>query len=577
MRILGSSIGLLANVATLVLALTTLAFSVLRRSNGFRRWCLASPLRKALPIRGQASPSTEDVASLLGVSPSRASVVAALRTPSLRVLDGEKLTPGDAMAELLPPGRGGVSTASVAAEQLRVIYAKSIRGSNSSLLARVLYADDVTRVTDFHQDLVRALEPFAQAVAVEPGRSGATPGRGASFAGFVTALSGAPVLVDASAIRSRHADGVLVWHRRQYRDAVGVVRGSGYEGTHERGFCSSWSPLAQMPGDFDRRMLDLRSVALLESSTEGTVNFALGTWETCYAATEQGNAHGCKKVPVDPRAHDAAVDPVFSAQDNELLQGLDTRLTLLTSYVSVLTSDGSLVLARRSSTVRNGADVISASAGGIVEIDEPGPKGDICDLGTPDPVGTALRETREEIGLELLPHCIKPVAVFLANARDRPRAGESRGQLVGVVLSLARTDESVTALQRGGNSRSDLSKGRFEWEELVTCPTESASAMADWARSNAPDLDQHGLLSVVYAAMTLHGQEATRREFELKFDDGPWWCGPAAGSWGSRVCRDPGALVGTATEDLLGRVSSRWLETWTEYVGREPSDRLPIK
>lgn len=566
------TVGFLADAATLLLAAATVGISVLRRSDAFRRWSLGLPLRRVLGGSVLGAPSVADVAELLRQPDRRGAVVAALRAPSLRVLDGEDLTPGDAIAELVSPGRGEVSTANTAAAQLRSIYAQSIRGSNSSLLARILYPEDVSRVTSFHRSMVRALEPFAQAVAVGPKRSGATPSQASTFAGFVTALSGAPVLIDASAIRSRHADGVLVWHRRHYRDALGAVRECGYTGSHGSGFCPSWRPEVQMPGDFDRRMLDLRSVALLESSTEGSVKFAIGAWETCYAATEQGTDYGCKKIPVDPRTHDPAIDPVFSTQGEELLQSRQSRLTLLTSYVSVLTSDGFLALARRSGSVRNGADVISASAGGIVEIDEPGPRGDISNLGTPDPILTASREASEEIGLELPPHSIKPVAVFLANARERSSAPDSRGQLVGVLLSLARAEQTMDELRHGGDARSDMSKGRFEWDELVACPTKSAEAMAAWARETAPALDQHGLLSIVYTAMTLYGPEVTRSAFECAFHEGPWWCGPAAGPAVQRVCRDPGPLVGTTTENLLLQVSSRWVDTWSEYVGHTPSD-----
>ncbi len=565
-------IGLLANAGTLLLAVATVAVALLRRSDAFRRWSLGLPIRSVLRRNEPGTPSVADVATLLRQADRLDSVVRALRAPSLRVLDGEDLTPGDAIAELISPGQGEVSSANRAAEQLRTIYAKSIRGSNSSLLARLLYPEDVSRVTDFHRSLVSALEPFAKAVAVEPKRANAVPSVASTFAGFVTALSGAPVLVDASAIRSRHADGVLVWHRRHYRDALGAVRNCGYAGSHKSGFCPSWRPELQMPGDFDRRMLDLRSVTLLESSAEGSVKFAMGSWETCYAATEQGSEYGCKKIPANPCAHDPEVDPVFTVKGEELLQCGRGRLTLLTSYVSVLTSDGLLALAQRSGSVRNGADVISASAGGIVEIDEPGPRGDVSHLGTPDPIFTASRETREEIGLELPPHCIKPVAVFLANARERTSSPNSPGQLVGVLLSLARTERTMDELRHAGDARSDMSKGRFEWDELIACPTESPKAMAAWARESAPCLDQHGLLSIVYTAMTLYGPTATRSAFENEFHQGPWWCGPAAGSAMQRVCRDPGPLIGTTTESLLSDVSERWVDTWSQYVGRRDVD-----
>lgn len=568
MKVAETIIGFLADTATLLLAAATVAVTLLRRSEAFRRWSLGLPLRHAIRQSAGGTSTVADLAELLNVPPRLGAVVAALQAPSLRVLDGEDLTPGDAIAELVLAGRGEVSSANSGAALLGAVYGKSVRGSNASLLSRVLYPEEVSRVTEFHGNMVRALAPFAQATAVTPTRSHATPGQGSSFPGFVTALSGAAVLVDASAIRSRHADGVLIWHRRHYRDAQGEVCNGGYSELHDTGFCQFWQPEAQLPGDFDRKMLDLRSVALVESSAEGSIKFALGTWETCYAATEQGDAHGCKKVPVDPGKVDAALDPIFSRKAHELLQPTQSRLTLLTSYVSVLTSDGFLALIQRSRSVRNGAGVVSATAGGIVEIDAPGPSGDVSALGTPDSTVTASREAAEEIGLDLPPECIKPVAVFLANARERTVTPGGRGQLVGVVLNLARTDQTLDQLRRGGDARSDMSRGRFEWDEFVACPTNSVHAMASWARMAAPDLDQHGLLSVVYSAMTLYGPAATRSAFEHAFLEGPWWCGPAAGSALYRVCRDPGPLAGTTTQRLLSDVSSDWAETWMQCIDR---------
>lgn len=561
-----AALALLANAATLAFAVATVAAALLRRSEAFRRWCLRLPLSHGVR-RGKrgAEPSVTDLAVVLGCAARRRVVLLALSQPSRRTLDGDPHTASDALAELLPRGSGQVSDAPHDARVLRAAYAKSLRGSSSSLLARLLYGDDVERVAQVHRDLVAALDPFAGAAPVTAPRALSDPTNPQTFAGFVTALSGAPVLVDAAAVRSRHADGLLTWHRRSFRDGQGQHVKNGYPEKHATGFCSSWQADTQRPGDFDRRMLDLRSVAMVESSATSCVSFALGTWETCYAATELGAVRGCKKVPARPGEHDGSVDPVFSRAGNELLQAREGRLTLLTSYVSVLTSDGLLALTRRSSTVRNGAGVLSATAGGIVEPDEPGPGGDVSASGTPDPAVTASRECLEEIGLDLPVEAIRPVAVFLANVRDRSSDPlVAVGQLVGVVLSLARTEKTLAQMQADGHSRSDMSKGRFEWDELLPCPAGSATAMAGWAKNHARDLDQHGLLSVIYASMTLFGPKDTRIALLTAFADGPWWCGPLAGSVGFRTCRDVGPLVGTTTSALLGCVSATWLRAWDE-------------
>lgn len=564
-----AGLAFLANAATLGLALATVVATGLRRSDRFRRWCLRLPLRRGVP-RDAVAP----LANLLGTAPRRRDVLRALQAPSLRILDGEAMTAGDAVSDLLRAGRHTLRDAPHASRLLSRAYAVSTRGSSASLLSRLLYADEVAQVRHVHRDLVKALTPFATASVVERGRADSDPASALTFAGFVTALSGAPVLVDAAAIRSRHADGVVIWHQRRYRDSRGEVDERGFAQLHESGACTAWAADRQLPGDFDRRMLDIRSAAVMESSATSSVTFALGTWETCYAATELGSAMGCKKVRARLDGHDPQVDPVFTAHDGELAQRDAGRLTLLTSYVSVLTADGVLALVRRSGSVRNGAGVISASAGGIVEPDEPGPTGDISESGLPDPLVTATRESLEEIGLDLPHSAVKPVAVFLANVRERSSNRSGTGQLVGVVLSLARTDRTLDQLRVGGHSRSDMSKGRFEWDDFVSCPTSSAVEMAAWARGMSADLDQHGLLSIVYASMTLHGPRSTRDAFSLTFDDGPWWCGPAAGANGYRVCRDPGPLVGVETDVLLDSVLPSWGQARRAAVAATASAEL---
>lgn len=259
-------------------------------------------------------------------------------------------------------------------------------------------------------------------------------------------------------------------------------------------------------------------------------------------------------------------------------------VTLITSYVSIVTADGALVLARRTGKVRHGQRVISATAGGVIEPDAEGDCGDVDEAGMPSPLHGVLRETLEEIGLDLPASAPKPVAVFLANARNvaatapesTPAAQDrsGRGQLVLTVLYLCRVEQTADDL-RQLLTTADPSLGGFEVEDLVVLPTDggdgAAATLAAAAAAQAAWLDQHGLLSCLYTAAVLDGPEPARKAFVAAFPDRPWWAigGGAEGSTCPRVVRDPRHLLTYGTVEgvrpaPLEDVVEAWRAAWDE-------------
>jgi 8-oxo-dGTP pyrophosphatase MutT (NUDIX family) len=317
------------------------------------------------------------------------------------------------------------------------------------------------------------------------------------------------VLLDSLDSRSRIAHDVHVWHRAAYRGHPDAS-GSTYDEAHRHG-CPA-SAAVQQPGDYDARVLTLDACGYVEDPAKGTLSFVLETSETCYAATEQG-AHpwGCKHLPL---ATSADVGMRFEGTAVRRRQG--DRLCLVASYVTVLTSDRQLVLCRRSSAVRSGPGVVSASAGGVCEPGD-GRRGDRDSLGWPDPILSARRELQEEIGLDVPRSSIRPAALFLANSTNPHRHGE--GQLVATVLSIARVTESYDELTASVWTRSDLATGRYEVDDLLGLPLSgTADDLMTAVEPLLEDLDQHGALSIVYVAAAVWGRDEARRSYERMID-----------------------------------------------------------
>jgi len=527
----------------------------------------------------------------------RRRLVRVISTATGRALDGEDVLAADLVSRLIAePGAHTPRPWPFFAQRLSRLMRVAGSTRAPGLIARLLYPDDTRSMAIFFDGAFRHLQRFSDAEPVDVGRidslyarqriEGKTSKQGVPFPVFASALSGAPILVDAASTRSRYVDDVLVWHARQYRAPANDSAGESdsYDASHQGAqTCSAWQRSRLPAGDYDKRVLSLDAVGLAESATHGVLSFVLETSETCYAATEQGwlrtkpehGQVGCKHLLPRPGRDD--FDPVFQWEPwaggkgyrLARARGVAGRVTLLTSYVSLITSDDCLVLAQRSRLVRHGQGVISATAGGVLEPDGEGATGDVDAFGMPDPLTCVLRETKEELGLGLERAAVRPVCVFLANVRNLgevPHGG--LGQLVASILYVCRVPETFEAL-KSQLAKADPSLGGFEVDDLVEVRLRDANSqgfvgtatkLATYAQSNAERLDQHGLLSCLYAAVIVEGRDATIEAFLAAFKDQPWW-DLASGGIHPRVVRDPRALLGSGLWPLDEAVG-QWAPAW---------------
>jgi 8-oxo-dGTP pyrophosphatase MutT (NUDIX family) len=405
--------------------------------------------------------------------------------------------------------------------------------SNASLTARLLYPDDVTAVVARSKGALDSLSPFEGLQLVPLDRT---------FADFATETSGAPILVDASRSRSGVAVDVRVLHSRSYRGAGCVGT---YEDHHSFGPCAAGDEVVD-PTDYDGRALDLHRVELARHPARGELVFLLATGETCYAATEhRDKAWACKRL--------RRLEP-GSSPGVEWTNGRrgGSRLSLLTSYVAVLTADGSLVLCARSRNPRNALGALSATGGGVCEPGSPVSPVDANAFGWPDPIATGVRELREEVGLVVDRNSVRPVAVFLANSMGE-REGGLYGQVVPTVLSVAHSSLSFEQIRDNASHSSDLAHGSYEVAGLEEVPMRDLSEVATWARDQSDRLDQHGLLSIIYAARLRWGPDEVASKFQSEFASRPWWRSSSAAG-GDRRWAPPTAL---APSDSAPKASER--------------------
>lgn len=611
------------SVLTAIVLLSSIAAVFLRDSKTMRRAVLSGAIRH--PLRrprawGIGDPGVvfaPDDAGRWRRSRARRRLVAELLEPLDRLLDGKDVQPADVVAYLEASDRvqhrGSLFDA---ARALAPVMRAASTHRATGLLARALYPSESEQLRIFFGRIADHLQRFATTRPVVlsytslPGSG--IPGRRPTFRDFACALTGAPVLLDASLTRSGFVDGVLIWHRRSYRGAAveapdrrrSRVRADGYELAHPEGRSCALGAGPSRPdrkvGDFDRRVLSVRLAALAESPTDGRVDFVLETSETCYLATEQGDALadpdeisaqqgiGCKHLRPSALLGGAAVfERAGDGRAVVRVQDPDAgRVVLVASYVSLLTTDGELVLTRRSRNVRHGSAVISATAGGIVEPDGDGPSGDVDDLGMPSALVSVRREAVEEIGLDLASVPVRPVCVFLANVRNKEGSRRGRGQLVATVLFLARVPYSRERLRELARE-SDPALGGFEVDDLVfvdapVATNGNSNAFADhvarFARTFATELDQHGVLSCLYAASAVASPEAARSAFESAFSTAPWWAltdvaesDPGYPFTVPRVVRDPRTLLvddGAESDQTLASVVPAWRDSWAALPDR---------
>jgi len=609
-----SILSVAAEIVTILVAAFSVILVVARPVKWIRRTLLASSLRRVLRRPKRWKLETSEVAFLLGCNERlpcwrcfrrRSLFIESLQEPAIRAVDGEGLLPADVLAAFNHRYTWPNPDINANAFALRSVLQSAATSRAQSLVGRILYPSDTDRLSELFLSIADLLERFAMAhpEGRMPASGSVEAGPDADrtvgdFADFSSALSGAIVLADSVEWRSRYATHVLSWHSRDFRHASNVKPNStmSYNTTHERGRPCRLSHLVRdrKIGDFDRRVLSLRSVLPVSSSEFGWTGFILETNDTCYLTTEQGEGlrladptsdheHdectpliGCKHLL--PRS-DAAQSPRISAANGHVRFGLDSDnpVTLVTTYVSILTRDNRLVLVRRSSSVRHGTNVVSATAGGVVEPDAEGSDGDVDQSGMPSVVACVQREAQEEIGLTLGAEQLRPVCVFLSNIRTSRPQGEAdglerrsgKGQLVAVVLFLAHVDLSFYGLKRQA-SKADPALGRFEVDELVAVKLtkdKEAFDLARYAYENAQQLDQHGLLSCLYAAAVLNGPSKARTEFTDAFRHRPWWleCNDRDKV---RLVRDPrqlmhpnsGCTISGDPWELLG--PSDWRDAW---------------
>jgi 8-oxo-dGTP pyrophosphatase MutT (NUDIX family) len=590
-------------------ALVTVAEMLLRRWPRFRRWTLSAPLRVATARPRASRPDgiqRDDLVVLAEEFGSVRDFRAVLARLLFRAESNQAA--GFILANLLaePPAspsrpqqaglRGEHHWTRLAPVLLRV-FSVAARQRSTRLVARVLYPEDVLTYSALFAALGRALQQLAvsapvaydryrPAVGEEPGQGGDQPG----FASFVTAFTGSIVLADAAEARSGCAEQVLVWHsRRFHRDlATGPAPGNTeylswrYEDTHRDGVgCLRWA--GERPrriGDFDQRVLHLRSVALAEATAEDGLSFVLETSETCYGITEGGAAGmGCKGVAAR-LGQDDPDDPVFYRRWKSVPPGGAAgtpdyriarlspdsgRVTLLTVQLALISADDKLVLQDRSAGVRHDARLIGASAGGVVSLGGVTPSGDIDSIGWPDPTAAVIREAREETGVTLPPDSCRPLCVYLLNLRDTGAPGGEippGGQLGAAVLYLARTTLDSRRIELSAKVSSDQARGRFEHSGLAFCPLGDPERTAAWIAGHATRLSVHALMACTYTAMITFGRPATEAALGHAFAERPWWMVSPYAQPVPRLVRDSRRLMQGGRIDTAGPAG--WAPAWQE-------------
>jgi 8-oxo-dGTP pyrophosphatase MutT (NUDIX family) len=558
--------------AAVLAALLTILLALLRRVRTYRARVLLSAVRRVArhpqSFLWEVDIPSREPALQFGL------VVAA---ELLLQLDGSRLTPADAIAEALASrhSRSECCALPWGADPTGALLQRASLAHATSLMARVLYPEDTAAFRQLLEDAGVLLSAVGRCKPISRDRSRPIGGQDERrFADFVQSFAGALVLVDAVDSRSGFAERVHVWHSRAYRGVTPQRAGrpngqrrtrldraermDRYDDTHRTGYgCEAWKRQmsggtardpqrpGRLVGDFDQRLLHLRGVTLCEDVRDGYLAFVLETSETCYAATEDPGpgywtgtaeqasdviasaAHhvGCKNVLAsDGRCKG---DPLFRRYEDGSIRRRfpdSGRLSLLTAYVTIVSSDSPpmLLLARRTGRVRHGQNVLSASAGGVMDPGPPGPAGDVTSLGQPDPLATVIRECREELGVSLDTERCRPIAVFLANIRGHDAELQFQGQLGAVVLYVALADMTFHELSVASR-RADPARGRFEQNGLAACPLDSALTLARWTCEHATDLDQHGILSCLYASAALFGSNETRQAFTDTYQSTPWW------------------------------------------------------
>lgn len=528
-----------------------------------------------------------------------------LKTAATEHIRGRNTRPGDVLGDLLRLYEG--TARPTPWTEWRTSLEKTIERAtapDAALIAtRFVVPEQVTRLDDLLNGVAKLLArfdrvaPVPRAVASRPPRSGGN----VASSSFASALSGAAVLVDAGASRSGAADSVLVWADTTFRDReVGRQERKTYDDATDGLDFDESSRL----GDYNGRLIELIAVTLAANSSEGEVSFVLETTETSYQATEPPGDMAAKglsptsqdaALPVFRREESGSPRPSHSLRRNETSLGRQ-RTCPVTSYVSLMTRstpvDGvdvlglppsatgpvdMVVLCRRSAATRNGAGTLSATAGGVIELDQHDIRLDTDALGAPDVTGSAVREMTEELGISPGEVALVPVATFVStiDGLGSTSSGRGTGQLVASVLHIGTTSLGLAGLLRA-RQHASATRGAFEVDSLeavAMIPGESGLAQfVATVRQHAHRLDQHGLLTCFYAALRFY-PSGVIEAFTKAFDT-PWWSIPWTGEGHSgklRVVRDVRQIL-PDDATLIENANRLWAPHWDAlllYLGRD--------
>lgn len=526
------------------------------------------------------------------------------------VLRGQELRPGDFVSVVLAdtpdrsPGsteaRGRVSTT----EQLELVYRMTrevLAPGHQLIIPALVYRQDVEKVRSIVQNLATLLErDYRGSVPVDVTKLEIAE-KGRRFGDWVSAFMGSYILADGIASRSGVIARTVVHHRARWKSVGGEPEVPTNGGRRKREWTiADVSPHAALhgndqqdcpavredvdaetkvfrPGDYDGRILSLRAVQTAKHLESGEYLVEFHTDETCYAITENDRYRKCKHLPSTPEVTVSA-PRCESDQETGEIRIESSRTVLLNTAVGVISIDHAgeptLLLAQRSGHARNATNVVSATAGGVFEHRRGSDDADCDALGVPDPLTSVIRETREELGLDIARSDMVPVAVMLANIQGRPRMknGETdrnNGQLVATICYLTLTDMSAADIMRQRQLHADWHTGRFELSDIVgisiSTPDDSSgeskkAAVDSYCRSlrrKAAELDQNAMAIALYAGAHFYGSTAMMSSIQ-DFFEVPWWFLPWSGeSSGHRLVVDPRRLFGNRADEILA-VNDEW-------------------
>ena len=196
-------------------------------------------------------------------------------------------------------------------------------------------------------------------------------------------------------------------------------------------------------------------------------------------------------------------------------------LVRLTSFITLISADRRLVLCERSTRVRSGAGVLSVSAGGILS-----PGDDSTDwTSTRAERPTRWRRFAANFERSWASRSHGPACSDQWRFPGRARSGfteprQRRSWFRPCSRLLAAICDSVRSSSGRSAARISL-LARSEVAVLHPVRMSDVNASAHFADHEAHQLDQHGFLSILYAAMVAWGADATLAAFGQRFEREP--------------------------------------------------------